>query len=76
VTRRSWIALSLGLALALILAALLNYLLRPKAPPRLTLAPVRYDQLRGWRDDRLAAALPALLRSCAAVLKKPDGATT
>ncbi len=73
-TRRARVALSLGLIPALILAALLAYLLRPKAPPRLTLAPVRYDQLRGWRDDRLAAALPALLRSCAAVLKKPDGA--
>ena len=73
-TRRAGLALSLGLILALILAALLAYLLRPKAPPQLTLAPVRYDQLRGWRDDRLAAALPALLRSCATVLKKPDGA--
>lgn len=74
-TRRAWIALSLALLLASILAVLLAYLLRPRAPPRLTLAPVRYDQLRGWRDDRLAAALPALMRSCAAFLKKPDGAT-
>ena len=73
-TRRAWFALLPALILALTLTALLAYLFRPKPPPRLTLAPVRYDQLRGWRDDRLAEALPALLRSCAAFLKKPDGA--
>jgi membrane-bound lytic murein transglycosylase A len=72
VTRRAWIALSL--IPALILAAFLVYLFRPKAPPHLTLAPVSYDRLRGWRDDRIASAIPALLRSCAALLAKPDGA--
>ncbi len=68
--RVAWVALSL----ALLAAALTAYLWRPKAPPRLTLAPRGYEQLIGWRDDGIAAAMPALLRSCAAVLAKPDDA--
>jgi len=74
VTRRAWLALSLAVVLALISAAIVTYLVRPKPPPRLTLTPARFDQLRGWRDDRIAAALPALLRSCAAIRAKPDSA--
>jgi membrane-bound lytic murein transglycosylase A len=70
--RGAWLALALSLTL--LLAVLAAYLLRPKAAPRLTLAPVRFDQLRGWRDDPMAPAIAALLRSCAAVLAKPDGA--
>jgi membrane-bound lytic murein transglycosylase A len=38
------------------------------------LAPARFDQLNGWRDDKVSLAVPALLRSCAAFLKKPDNA--
>ncbi len=72
VRRGAWIALAA--ALALIAAGLVAYLFRPKAPPRLTLMPGRYDQLAGWRDDRVAAALPALLRSCAAFLARADDA--
>jgi membrane-bound lytic murein transglycosylase A len=74
VTRRAWWGAWIALSLALILAALLAYFLRPKAVPRLTLAPVRFDQLRGWRDDPMAPAIAALLRSCAAFLAKPDSA--
>jgi len=75
VTRRAWRATWIILSLAPITAALAFYLLRPKPPPRLTLAPGSYDQLIGWRDDGVAAAaMPALLRSCKAVLAKPDGA--
>jgi len=66
-----WIALALLLLAA---AGVAYYLLRPKPPPRLTLALARYDQLDGWRDDRVAAALPTLLRSCKAILAKADGA--
>jgi membrane-bound lytic murein transglycosylase A len=51
------------------------YLLRPQPPPRLTLAAVRYQQLAGWADDKVAAAIPAFLRSCAAFLAKPDDAS-
>jgi membrane-bound lytic murein transglycosylase A len=65
-----------GLALLLLLSAsaLVAYLLRPPPPPRLTLAAVRYEQLNGWRDDMASLAVPALLRSCAAFLAKPDNA--
>ena len=73
-TRRAWWGAGIALSLALILAALLAYVLRPQAPRRLTLAPVRFDQLRGWRDDPMAGAIAALLRSCAAFLAKPDSA--
>ncbi len=73
-TRRAWRGIWIALSLTLLAAALATYLLRPKAPPRLTLAPGRYDQLIGWRDDRIAAAIPALLRSCAAFLAKSDNA--
>jgi len=67
-----WAALALGSAL--ILAAIAFYLLRPKPPPRLTLMPRRYADLAGWRSDSLAAALPALLRSCAAIGAHADAA--
>ncbi len=70
-TRPAWRAAWIVLALALLASALAAYLLRPKPPSRLTLAPRGYDQLIGWRDDGIAAAMPALLRSCAAFLAKP-----
>ncbi len=72
--RPAWRAAWIALTLALLAAGLTGYLLRPKAPPRLTLAPRGYDQLLGWRDDASALAIPTLLRSCAAFLAKPDGA--
>jgi membrane-bound lytic murein transglycosylase A len=68
VWRTAWIILSL------LAAAIAAYLLRPKPPPRLTLAPAGYDQLTGWGEGGAAAALPALLRSCAAFLAKADEA--
>jgi hypothetical protein len=74
VTPPAWRAIWIILSLALLAASLAAYLLRPKPPPRLTLAPASYDALRGWRDDALAVSLPALLRSCKAALAKPDGA--
>jgi peptidoglycan lytic transglycosylase A len=52
-------------------AAIAFWLLRPKPPPHLILAPAQYDELSGWKDDRTAAALAPLLRSCAAFLAKP-----
>jgi len=72
--RPAWRATWILLSLALLVGGLVAYLLRPKPPPRLTLSPGNYDQLLGWRDDAIAAALPALLRSCKAVLAKPEGA--
>lgn len=68
-----WIFLALVTAAALVAAGVYFW---PRATPaaRLTLSAARYEQLEGWRDDRLAAALPALLRSCKAVAKKAEAA--
>lgn len=43
----------------------------PAGPARLTLTPVAFDQLPGWRLDRHAQALPAIRRSCAHILGLP-----
>ncbi|MDE2227573.1 MAG: murein transglycosylase A [Alphaproteobacteria bacterium] len=43
-------------------------------PPHLDLTPVSFADLPGWRDGHQAAALPALLRSCAALAQLPDDA--
>ncbi len=48
--------------------------LRSKPLPRLTLAMARFDQLEGWSGEHIAAALPAFLRSCKAILGKSDAA--
>ena len=61
-------------ALLVIAAAGYRLLVRPPPEPRLTLAPARFDALSGWGEDRVAAALPALLRSCKKLLSKPDDA--
>ncbi|HZT52605.1 MAG TPA: murein transglycosylase A [Stellaceae bacterium] len=60
--------------LLLSLVALAACAPRPKPPPHLTLAPARFADLRGWDADHVAAALPALLRSCAALAKLGDDA--
>jgi membrane-bound lytic murein transglycosylase A len=72
VTARSWriLLLVIGLALALTAAAIVVYLQRGKPAPRLTLMPAQYDQLAGWREDSVAAALPAFLKSCAAAASR------
>jgi peptidoglycan lytic transglycosylase A len=70
---RQAVWLGLGVALLLAVAALL-YLLRPAPPPRLTLVPAAIDQLAGWREDDVAAALPALRRSCDKLLRRPGAA--
>lgn len=70
-----WIPwIGLALAVLLVVAAAGYRLLVPLAPlePRLTLAPARFELLDGWNEDRVAAALPALLRSCKKLLAKSD----
>ncbi|HEX3953344.1 MAG TPA: MltA domain-containing protein, partial [Stellaceae bacterium] len=62
------------LAILLVGGFAIAYRFWPKTPPHLTLAPAHYEQLAGWHDDTPVAALPAFLRSCAAVLAKPDSA--
>lgn len=45
----------------------------PSGTERLTLAPVAFQDLPGWQADRVAEALPALLRSCGRVSALPAG---
>jgi membrane-bound lytic murein transglycosylase A len=73
---RSWriLLVIIGLALTLAAAGVVAYLERPKSGPRLTLAPAKYEQLAGWSEDAVAAAIPAFLKSCAAVTSRADGA--
>ena len=40
--------------------------------PRVLLEPVGFAELPGWREDEVAAALPALTRSCARLAAQPD----
>ncbi|HKR20644.1 MAG TPA: murein transglycosylase A [Stellaceae bacterium] len=49
----------------------------PKAPPppHLELTQVAFADLPGWRNGDQAAAVPALLRACAALAKLPDDAS-
>src|SRR5579863_8459298 len=51
----------------------------PVAPPaaagKLTLAPVDFGALPGWSEDRVAMAVPPLLKSCARRLSQPTDAT-
>lgn len=52
----------------------------PEAPsgvpeaPAILLQPVDFAALPGWRDDDLAAALPAMRRSCQRLLRREDAA--
>ena len=69
---RAWVLFVVLLVLALIAGGTAYYLLRPKPGPRLTLAPARYEELLGWRDDSVAAAIPAFLKSCGALASRSD----
>jgi membrane-bound lytic murein transglycosylase A len=73
-TGRSWVLLVVLIALALIAGGTAYYLLSPKPGSRLTLAPARYEELLGWRDDPVAAAIPAFLKSCVALAARSDAA--
>jgi membrane-bound lytic murein transglycosylase A len=46
----------------------------PPARPKLTLESVAFAELPGWQADRVAEAIPALLKSCARRLAQPDDA--
>ena len=46
----------------------------PPEAERLVLKPAEFADLAGWKDDHVAAAIPALARSCAAIAKQPDDA--
>ena len=46
-----------------------------KPPERLSLRPVTFEALGGWERDRQTEALPAFLRSCEVLMKKPADAS-
>jgi membrane-bound lytic murein transglycosylase A len=62
----------LRVATLLAAAFVLTMLRRDAGPPRLTLQPVGFDQLQGWSDDRVAAAIPAFVKSCGRVAAHTD----
>lgn len=72
--RRAGVAARAALSLLLIGNGIAGCAQREPPAPRLTLLPARFEQLVGWEDDRLSAAVPAMLRSCAAILRKADDA--
>jgi membrane-bound lytic murein transglycosylase A len=53
---------------------LIATLSRDTGPSRFTLEPEVFSQLQGWADDKLAAAIPAFLKSCARLLALTDAA--
>lgn len=73
---RRRLGIGLALLLALVVAGglwLWQRSVPPEAPPpdRLALSPAGFADLPGWRQDRLAEAVPALLRSCGVLLRLP-----
>ena len=40
--------------------------------PRLTLTPLRFEQLPGWNEDKAAAAVPVFRASCAVITSRRD----
>src|SRR5215471_12111316 len=64
-----------GRALAVALLGLLIFVLaRDSGPRRFNLRPTTFNQLSGWADDRISAAVPAFLASCARFVTRPAAA--
>jgi len=69
------VVLALSFALLALLGLVFAWLTRPVPPPRppkLALERVAFANLPGWREDRVAEAVPALLRSCAVFDRAKD----
>ena len=65
----------LGLAALIVISVLFGGCqTQPIGPCRLDLTPVTYKDLPGWKEDQTLKALPAIKRSCAAILKKDSNA--
>jgi membrane-bound lytic murein transglycosylase A len=47
---------------------------RDAGPARFSLTAAGFDRLQGWAEDRLSAAVPAFLKSCARLLALPNTA--
>jgi membrane-bound lytic murein transglycosylase A len=59
-------------AVAAVLTLLAASLGHDTGPSRLALASAGFDRLQEWAKDRLSAAVPAFLKSCARFLTLPD----
>jgi membrane-bound lytic murein transglycosylase A len=71
--RRNLLVLAVALAVLILVAAGLWWAVRrPRPTGHLVLAPASFSDLPGWREDKLARALPAFLRSCAKIAALPD----
>jgi membrane-bound lytic murein transglycosylase A len=64
----------LGLLAIATLGVLVYYVFRAPPPARLSLSSAPYDQLVGWAEDPVAAAIPSFLRSCTAFQRAADDA--
>lgn len=67
--RRTLIFIAVAVLVALAAAVYRHYY---PLPPRLTLKASRFDRLDGWGEDNVAAALPALRKSCGAITARGD----
>jgi membrane-bound lytic murein transglycosylase A len=73
--RRLLLAVALAV-LALLAVAFWLALRRPRASAdHLILAPAGFPDLPGWQEDKIAQALPALLRSCSRITALPEEAS-
>ncbi len=70
--RRAVVFLIVAIAIIVVIPTVLYFCYRT-VPPKLTLRGARFDQLTGWRDDHLVAAVPAFLKSCASITARTDG---
>jgi len=69
--RRRWLRRALPAAALALLAFSLS---RDSGPARFSLTAAGFDRLQGWAEDRLSAAMPAFVKSCARLLSLPDTA--
>jgi membrane-bound lytic murein transglycosylase A len=67
---RSRSAVILGVLLLLLIAGCAPRPV-PRPADKLVAAPVSFTDLPGWSDDKVADAIPAFLRSCAANARRP-----
>ena len=65
--------LRLGRLVPLLLPLVMAACVGAPPPPRLTLKPASFHDLAGWRDDHVAEALTAFVKSCAELTKRNDG---
>lgn len=66
-----WVGTALAAVLIAFLTACAPEAPKEPVPPKLTIKPVRFEDLEGWRVDTQAEALDAFARSCAKLVVQP-----